>query len=49
MLERLRPFRSKSDELAETESLASYFPEVDDQQQIQFVARPSMRRFGAVL
>jgi C1A family cysteine protease len=34
MLERLRPIRSTGDDLAESESLASYFPEVDDQKQL---------------
>jgi C1A family cysteine protease len=34
MMERLRPFPSTGDDVPETESLASFFPEVDDQQQI---------------
>lgn len=34
MLERLRPSPSTSDRLPENESLASYFPEVDDQKQL---------------
>lgn len=34
MFERLRPGRTTSDQLPENESLASYFPEVDDQQQL---------------
>ncbi len=34
MLDRLRPFPASADETPETESLASYFPDVDDQQQI---------------
>jgi len=34
MLDRLRPSPPSTDEVAETESLASYFPEVDDQRQI---------------
>ena len=34
MLERLTPAPQTAEEIPETESLVSYFPEVDDQQQI---------------